>query len=590
VLVLSDSTVLVAGGASSLNWVPAGVPRTALSATGIHSASAGRVGFILHLSADLRTVLRVLHFPAGTVRDVKRLRTTSLPGQPTGDLYLSGTRDAANTSDDGYFIARLDQNFVQAAPTALRWAYNVKCPPRAAGGDASEYKELQPWDVGSDGKVVFALGAPFDFNWAAIERLTANGTQDLVPEWPAHWTASTEFDGKASEYTGTDPLVRSAVVMKAGRRGSLRSATAADYSALLPDGNGRTDRQGRLPDDYYFSGPCNASACAGGPGYTGYRVSDKPTQRVGGIVIDRRDNSLYFGYSTQSRLPDGNPDFEPAVVAMSATGQLKWWSRLYHERVENNQGGYTTTSSPDQYVDHLELDLASNRLVVLARAHGNNVINFWSGHQVAADPTARSFHHQFTGTNGNIHISWLGKLSLADGTLRAATWVAEYADSTNLGAAYPEPIHDGWANHNAGWPNLNTTRVARLKVDAQGAVYLVAQGRRTVTTSNAYMKMYKPSEGRSGWNSFVRVFEPDLRTLRYSSLLRGPWDAAVDGGDENVRLDSVHPVSGGVLTVGYHKVDTAGVPLGAPVPVAEVPAWGASAPAGESAVLAHLRF
>lgn len=445
--------------------------------------------------------------------------------------------------------------------------------------------------MGGDGKVVHALGAEFDFKWAAIERLTAEGQPDLVPEWPAHWTAAgTEFAGPAADYTGTEPLVRSAIVMKAGRKGSLRSTTQAGFDVLLPDGNGRTDRKGRFPDDYYFTGPCTASSCTStGRGYTGYKISDKPTQRVGSIVIDRRNNHLYFGYSTQSVLPDGNPDFEPAVVAMEAGGRLKWWSRLYHEQMEHN-GTLVKTSTPDQYVDHVAIDYAANRLVVLARAHGNNVINFWSGNKVAAHPGATSFHHQFTGTNGNIHLSWLGKLAQADGSLAAASWVAEYSDGATLGAPYPEPLLDGWASHNAGWPDLNTTRVSALEVDAGGAVYLTALGRRTVTTSNAYMKMYKPAEGRSAWNHFVRVFEPDLRTLRYSSLLRGPWAPSVDGGGENVILEGVFPVGDGVLATGWHKLDGTSLPLGAPLPVTEVPAWGASSPAGESAVLAHLRF
>jgi hypothetical protein len=41
---------------------------------------------------------------------------------------------------------------------------------------------------------------------------------------------------------------------------------------------------------------------------------------------------------------------------------------------------------------------------------------------------------------------------------------------------------------------------------------------------------------------------------------------------------------------GWHKLDGSNVPLGAPLSVTQVPAWGTSTPAGESAVLAHLRF
>lgn len=61
-----------------------------------------------------------------------------------------------------------------------------------------------------------------------------------------------------------------------------------------------------------FSGPCDpASPSANGPGYTGYRMGANPTQQVGAIVVDRRTNDLYIGFSTQSRLPDGQPNSNP---------------------------------------------------------------------------------------------------------------------------------------------------------------------------------------------------------------------------------------------------------------------------------------
>ena len=46
-------------------------------------------------------------FPEGTVRDIRRIRTTNVPGAPTGTLFVSGSRDAT-AGDDGYYIARLD--------------------------------------------------------------------------------------------------------------------------------------------------------------------------------------------------------------------------------------------------------------------------------------------------------------------------------------------------------------------------------------------------------------------------------------------------------------------------------------------------
>lgn len=586
VISLADGSFLIGGSAESLDWVPASVPRDELSAAAINSAAAGKIGFLLHIGPDLETIRRVVSFPPGTVRDVHRIRTTNLPGQTTGDIYISGSRDGIDVMNDGYYIAKLAGNFVDGGPISVAWTYDVTARPRKAAGFMGEsaYETIQPWDVAGDGSVVYGLGSEYDFDWAAIQKLDSNGKPAVVENWPAHWGASGEFRGLASQYPQGSPDY-SAIVMKAGRAGSLRSTTSEDYLLVQNDGNGQS-KQGKYPDDYYFSGPCAPApgTCAGAPGYTGYKTSDKPTQRVGGIVIDRKTGDIYIGYSTQSVLPDGNPDFEPAVVAMHANGQLAWWSRLYHETKEN--------SSPDQYVDHLAIDYSSGALVVLARAHGNNVQNFWSGDKVAANPGATSFHNGFTGTNGNIHISWLGKLLLTDGHLAASSWVAEYTDGmTGVGAAYSDPNLDGWASHNAGWPDLNTTRVQNLEVDALGRVFLTGIGRRTITTKDAYQKMLKKEEGSSTWNAFVRVFTPSLETLVYSSLIVGTWDPANGDGGGNTTLDAVLPLDKGVIAVGRHDVDQmTGMPAGNPIPTINEPTWGGKTPAGESAIFAHLLF
>ncbi len=606
---LSDGTFLISGGADDLAWLPAQTPTSQLEMPGLSSSHPGRVAFILHLSADLSKILRAVTLPPGSASEITRMRTTERPGQPTGMLYISGPRTVSSAADDGYFIARLDQNMLAAPPAAARWVYNVSARPRQAAGDqgTSDHKNIQPWDVSATGEVIHAIGAEYDFRWAAIEKLDADGAQTFVPSWPAHWSATTEWSGApAADYPNqaADPLVRSAIVMKAGRKGSLRSRTQADFERLMPDGNGRVDRKGAMPDDYFFNAPCDAQRCpSGGRGYTGYKTSDKPTQRIGGIVIDRRSGDLYFGYSTQSVLPDGNPDFEPAVVAMRADGTLKWWSRLYHEQVEqrDNTGAvrtdasgqtlYHRTSTPDQYVDGLAIDYANDQLVVLARSHGNNVINLWRGDKIADNPGAAGFQNQFTGNNGNIHISWLGKLTLGAGALRHATYVAEYVDgNTNFGQAHPDPNLDGWPNPNGGWPAVNTTRCrGDLRVDAQGRVALLCTGRRSITTASAFQKMLKPGQGSSTWNQLVRLYAADLSAPLYSSILTGTWDAASGAGGGNTWLSSVVPVEGGLVAVGWHEADEQGVAKGNPIPIAAPPGWSVMAPQGESALWAHLR-
>ncbi len=583
---LSDGTLLVAGGAADLDWLPPGTPRIELPADGIDSASAGRIGFILQLSADLSSVLRVLHFPPGSVRDVFKLRSTEVPGDPTGSIYLSGNRDSAN---GGYYLARLDGNFVHSLPAALLFAYNV----RASGDHASR----QPWDVGGDGAVVHAIGRPFDTEWAAIEKIDASGQRVVVEHWHAHWRDAGEWDGTpASSYpdAATQPLRHSAIVMKAQRRGSLRSPSQAEFDLIGSDANGNGGRKGRFPDDYYHAGPCllqGSGTCPNtGPGYTGYRANSYRTQRVGGIAIDRRSNRLYFGYSTQTVLPGGNPDFEPAIVAMAPDGELLWWDRLYRETNAN--------SPPDQYVDGLAIDYANDRLLVVARTHGNAPDNFWRGDQIALAPGSAGFQQQFTGTNGNIHLSWLGAFRLDDGRVQAATYVAEFVEgSTTYGAPHPDPLLDGWPNPNAGWPDLNTTRCGsnagysgEIEVGPEGEVALLCLGRRTLTTRDAHQTMPRPNVPdplAGSWNQFVRVYAPDLAGLRYSSLLTGAWDTGTGSGGDNTALVGLALRADGVIVAGLHEA-TAGIADGEPVPVAEVPAWGEALPQGESALLARL--
>lgn len=579
---LSDGTLLVTGQAENFDWLPAGAVVQVIDGADIDS-NATAAGFILQLTPDLEQVLAAVHFPTGSGRSVYRIRSTEVPGQATGDLFISGHRDGGGTN--GYFIARLNANFVDQVPSAMDWVVNVDTRSDSNDGSGS-HKGLQPWDVGSDGKVVYVRGEAFGSGWAAIERLNVDGEPEVVEDWRIHWQqAGGEWRGTPAS-AAPEALTHSAIVMKNRRIGQLRSATVADYQAIGSDENGKATRQGRWPDDYYFAGPCELgqSNCdTTQPGYTGYRVGANDTQRVGSLVVDRRTNHFYFGYSSQSRLPGGNPDFEPAVVAMTSTGALKWWARLYEETDSNSQ--------PDQYVDGLAIDYGRDRLVVLARSHGNNVINFWSGDQIDLNSGGHGFQNRFTGTNGNIHISWLGSYGLDGGRIHAATWVAEFSEGETGGAPHPDPNLGGWPNPNAGWPNLNTTRCRPdLEIFPDGAVMIACTGRRTATTVNAYQRMPLPGQGVGTWNEFVRVYKPDLSGLVYSSLVTGDWDQTTGQGGGNTHLQSVLPLADGLLVLGYHEADS-GIPRGEAIPSSgSLPDWGRNTPQNETALVARLRF
>jgi hypothetical protein len=567
VLALSDGTLLVAGGSDSLAWVPRGTASIALPADPITSRPEnGRVAFVLHLSSDLEKILHVLHFPAGAAEDIRKLRVTSQPGQPTGDLLLSGTTREDRAAGGGYFIAKLDANFVNAVPKRLLWLTNVW-----AGGSHRDY---HPWDVGGDGKVVYVDGKDFAPDWVSLRRLTTDGKPDIVPNWRYHTGRGS--DGPVDGYwtpAGARKDVKvehSAVVFKISRP-DLRSWTDEDYKATEDDGNGKP-RQGRWPNDLFFSGPATPDGDGGAkpPGYTGYRPGRNPTHRVVAVVVDRRDNAMYVGYSIQSRLPDGQPDFEPAVIAWDADGTLRWWNRLYHETTEN--------STPDQYVDHMAMDYANSRLIVGARCHGNNVMNFWNG--------KGTMKNSLNGKTGNVHISWIGALEARTGKFHNATWLAEFADG---GKSMGKPLADGplagWPDPNGGWADLNTTRMQDLTTDAAGRVYVLAVGRRPVTTRNAYQQMAKPSEGSSAWSGFVRLYGPVFGEVAYSSILNPPWDLQTGTASPAPDLLGVAPVAGGLVVVGQHKAKDPSTIK--PVPTANPAPWGNTIPA-DAGVIARL--
>jgi hypothetical protein len=594
VMQLSDGTFLMAGSSTDLSWLPAGVTPVSLGGDLPQSVDpTSHQPVLLHVSEDLATVLAAVVLPPDAADAFHHLKTTSMPGEATGDLYVSGIRPGPGRRG-GYFIARLDNNFVNGTPTALEWNYDV--------GATRTLARFQPWDVGSDGKVIYVTGEPYGYNWLSIHRLTAGGEQDVVPQWRRHWGTTpngetTEFGGAADEFDGE--LSHSGIVLKVWGRHDFRSWSEADFNYEGSDGNGGV-QIGRWPFDAMFDGYYDPETDEvvevhdNGRGYFGYRWGSNPTAMVGAVVIDRRDNSFYLGGNNQSRLPPGQPDFEPWVVAMDADGELRWWRRLYPE----SEG----VSTPDQYVDALAIDYsvapdaAPGALVAVARAHGNNVNNFFQGDQVNhPDNPGRAFQNQFTGTHGNMHFSHLSRWSL-EGTLTHACYFAEYGEGRQAGDGFADPLVSHWPSFGSGWPDLNTTRVQphSLQVDAEGNVLLTATGRRVITTRNAYQEMPSPNDtprltGR--WSDFVRVYSPDLTRLRYSSLVQGQWDTQTGRGGGGVDLQGAFPTRAGVVVVGISEKDRdSGQATGEGIPQAGQPGWASDTRVATEAVVAHLPF
>ncbi len=593
VLQLSDNSLLIGGGADNFDWLPSNTTIQELAGVATETAPTGRVPFLLHLSSDLQTIHNLVRLPDDCGSEVAFIKTTSPPGQPTGVLYMSGslTADKDKKIRPGYFLARLNGNFVDVVPTQAEWVKSIWYAGRE-----------HPWDVASDGKVVYARGGPHGYDWMSVSRLRADGEPDVVPDWRTHWYEDAagqrgEFYGPAGEAPGT--VFDSGIVLKTWGRGDFRSWNRDDFLLKTADGNGGV-KQGKWPLDAMFSGYFDqetkktADVTGTGKGYYGYRFGATPCANISVVTIDRRTNDIYLGGNNKSRLPDGKPDFEPWVVAMSPTGELRWWQRLYSEE--------KGVSTPDQYVDALTIDYSQpldsgGGLLVVARSHGNNVNNIWNGNAVQhpANP-GHGFQDGFTGTHGNMHFSWLGRLSLDAGTLLNCSYLAEYSEGAKHDRrTFDDPLIDHWPHWRSGWPDLNTTRVEPLPaVDDHGCLYLVAMGRRPITTKNAFQQMPSPlaQPGSKGqWSNFVRVYSPDLTRLHYSSIVSGPWDWTTGQGQGPVDLKAAIPVDGGLLVVGLAPADKkTGELVGNDMPTRNVPAWGQSQRTAPMAVIGKLHF
>ncbi len=580
---LHDGTFLVGGTADDLAWLQSSVEVHELSAVGIANAGGTQQrAFLLHFDANLETITAAYALPAGAAESIDRIRLQKRPQDGSSDVFISGTTKDSRSNGGGYFIARLTYaaTGIEASTPRLQtaWNYNVWAQ--------GEVQDRQPWDVDATGQVTFVSGQAHGNDWAAVYRLNGRGERMVVPNWRTHWkTAGGEFYGRATETT--EALNYSGIVLKLGRC-DLRSWTAEAHTRIAPDGNGGT-RRGDWPLDVLFNAPCSPAAPkSSGPGYTGYKIGGSQTYHGSSIAVDRRNGWIYLGLNVKSILPGGNPDFEPAVIAFDESGREQWWSRLYHEITP---AGEMRNSTPDQYIDAIAIDYsqpaATGTVVVNARTHGNNTENFWEGSDIKAVPNAKGFQNRFSGTNGNIHISWVGKLSARTGHLQASTYVAELGEGVKAGRTpLSAPRFGGWPDPNAGWPDLNTTRLRpnAMTTTADGSVVILGTGRRTMTTTDAYQTMPLPGNGETGtWNDFVRQYSPQLNDVAYSTLVTGTWDKTTGSGGDNVELRAVAKTENALIAVGFQK------DVGNALPTVRTPTFGIVAPKGTTAVLVRLQ-
>lgn len=269
--VLSDETILVAGTAANLDWLPAGVPAQVLSPVAANGSSirqenvnSGRTAFLLRLNAQATDVLGAVMFPHGQVDEVRYIKATTPPDAAvTGDLFISGTRGGTGGTG-GYYIAKLNGNFLSGLPTGLSHVYNLN-----TRGKNNEHGQRQPWDVMSDGRVVAAWGRPYEDGWGEIRFLPANPGPDVpdsidlpetvMPGWRFHVARNAE--GESVRVFGTADQAPSGFTSEFSRfitktqrtneSGLLRSYTWEDFHSWQRDENGFW-RRGKYPLDVFW--------------------------------------------------------------------------------------------------------------------------------------------------------------------------------------------------------------------------------------------------------------------------------------------------------------------------------------------------
>ena len=656
---LSDSSMLVTGETTgNLDWIGTEPAVLDVSETNFFQekqsspmsldmlGSDDLDGFIIHISSDFTSIISVVKFPDGMVENIQKVRTTNVPGEATAEMFISGkARSASDTSVKGYFIAKLNANFVDQTPSVCEWFRFVDAPnvdnfSQCFNLTESQHRQKQPWDVDANGRVVYVLQREFSHGrWVKLERLNSEGElgvmdsafyqiyhthYDSLPHngieethvvsnsqiyYPVSVGDSVEARLRFVDENGQDSMAWTTVVVdslkssfyqfKISSGRSLRSLKKEELDSVNKDEN-KEDRHGLMPMDLLFSKDFNTGNDQGGFWGHNNAVGNMVTALIGDIQIDKRTNHIYFGVTYA--VNDNNwmnytyPDFscpnmmgihfESAVVALEENGLIKWWGRGY-----NIKGIANSDSEASQFVDKLAIDYENNRLAVLQRSYGYSDMgnNFFHGDQLAANPGGNGFQNQWTGDVKKTEVSWLGIYELDSLLITNATYIGEYSRT-----AVPEgsPLDDqnlnNWANPNEGDADLGPTVCYDMKVNTNGEVIVACTGERVITTANAYQSMIPPDQDEimdsipPESSAFVRKYASDLSSVLYSSILTGDWDIQTGEGGDNTKITSVWPLDDRILVSGWYSGE------GEKLRATQPHAWGDSEVNGVSGFFAEL--
>ncbi len=575
---LSDGSLLAAGWARDLSWIPGGTIVHSLPAPQVDSRDTTGRAILLRWSANLDTMLWVAAFPPATLGPLRHLRSPGSLASPQDILYLSGDRTVSDPLRDGYFIARLSGDLVRGDPPGVTWTHDVLCPPRRAGGrrGISQYKLQQAWDV--DGaRVWLARGAEADYDSAEVVRLDAStGRLSLVAEWRDHPTRSGKvwrgqpaafLNGAASQ---NDSLLYSRLSLRSTASHAPRSVVRvmvsgtgssvldADSSGVWARDGAGQPRRGGQPLDILFPGPCreffhdpalvfpDSVRCPAGRGWSGLAASSRATPRIGGLVVERGNTGRWFlGVTWSALAPDGSPVDVPVVMAFESEGRPLWWSRLRGDALDS------ASPAPSPGLAEIQAlaiggDEARDGPAVLVAGRARQSGAFWPP-TLAGKGGWRGALSEFSDPGASA--TWLGVLTRVSGEFFAGTWVAS-PTATSGGARLSESIYSSWPVPGSTGEILAGTECPTLMPGASGRLFTACVGERPLVTADAWRAIPAPgTEGPNGWNVFT-TWDPGLTAPLWSTAFDGVRSTGDSG--VGVALDAVIPLLDGSLIVAAH--------------------------------------
>ena len=414
-----------------------------------------QIPYIAHIAPDLSRLIAIYPLDYDTFGGIRRVHVDG-----KGYLYLAlenfSGRDP--TEEQVAFRGEGDVLSLRAGNAVLRFSPNLQelewvtwipgLPPHWAGMVADDKGRVVIWaDEGTRDRG----------NHPRLARLHSNGIGEAG--WPERNETRIRFDLRRDEWTGDD----------------------APFSVW----NGRSTV---WPNTATPIGPFGSRPNAGQPiewkGSAGQLARGNPyvlwNLMAEHMNITKQGN-IILGGTVPHHMP--LPGFDPFVALYSPEGEMLWGNILLD--------GFL--SEPDQKCQGIAIDPTNGDILISYRQHGNNI------HSMILDPNG--IFPRWTGAQGNIMITWLGRIDAVSGQLK---------NSTYMYSRMP-------ASYQSGWPDLsNYFMHGGISVDHQGYVYVGGMARNvSPTTRNAYL----PQSERDTFLPVIHVLTPDLSAMSYGTYL-----------------------------------------------------------------------